>query len=71
MVFKLKRCKHKVVDKYSKKVRVCKNKTDGEYCHIHNEIENFQEGLCCFCGEECNPCSQACGRCARALSWMK
>jgi len=21
---------------------------------------------CCFCGKRCNPCSQSCGRCARA-----
>ena len=25
-------------------------------------------GTCCFCGGECNPCSQSCGRCARAVS---
>lgn len=24
------------------------------------------EGICCFCHGECNPSSQACGRCARA-----
>jgi hypothetical protein len=22
-------------------------------------------GKCCFCGGECNPCSQCCGRCIR------
>ena len=22
-------------------------------------------GRCCFCHEQCNPCSQCCGRCAR------
>ena len=28
-------------------------------------------GNCCFCGEECNPCSQCCGRCARSsISWF-
>lgn len=25
-------------------------------------------GICCFCGQECNPYSQTCGRCARALT---
>ena len=25
-------------------------------------------GTCCFCGNECNPCSQSCGSCARSLS---
>lgn len=22
-------------------------------------------GVCCFCKDQCNPCSQACGRCTR------
>ena len=26
-------------------------------------------GKCCFCDEECNPASQACGRCARERSF--
>lgn len=26
-----------------------------------------EEGTCCFCGEECNSCSQACGICSRQL----
>lgn len=25
-------------------------------------------GNCCFCGEECNPASQSCGRCSRTLT---
>jgi hypothetical protein len=25
-------------------------------------------GTCCFCGDECNPCSQSCGSCTRSLS---
>ena len=29
-------------------------------------VENPSEyGTCCFCGDLCNPCSQACGRCVR------
>jgi Barwin family. len=23
-------------------------------------------GICCFCGEPCNPCSQSCGHCLRS-----
>jgi hypothetical protein len=26
------------------------------------------KGSCCFCNEECNPCSQSCGRCARQMT---
>lgn len=25
-------------------------------------------GSCCYCGDDCNICSQACGRCARSLT---
>lgn len=25
-------------------------------------------GICCFCGDGCNPNGQSCGRCARALT---
>ncbi len=24
-------------------------------------VKNWREGICCFCGDECNPMSQACG----------
>ena len=39
-----------------------------------SDIEEEVRGTCCFCGYECNPCSQACGSCARsatayALGW--
>ena len=30
--------------------------------------EYKDEGVCCFCGFECNPMSQSCGSCARGLS---
>ena len=23
-------------------------------------------GICCYCGENCNPCSQSCGHCMRS-----
>jgi len=31
-------------------------------------IQNEEIGICCFCGEGCNPSSQSCGRCARTLT---
>uniref|UniRef100_A0A6C0LSU0 Uncharacterized protein n=1 Tax=viral metagenome TaxID=1070528 RepID=A0A6C0LSU0_9ZZZZ len=30
-----------------------------------NSISELEYGECCFCKEECNPHSQACGRCMR------
>ena len=30
-----------------------------------NESDSNDDGQCCFCGEECNPASQACGQCVR------
>ena len=27
-----------------------------------------ERGTCCYCKDECNICSQACGRCARQLT---
>ena len=48
----------------------CRNKTRKihGYCHVHDEYPNYDEfGRCCFCGNPCNPNSQACGRCARGL----
>lgn len=33
------------------------------------EFKNeFDMGICCFCGFECNPLSQSCGSCARGIS---
>jgi len=31
--------------------------------------DEWKVGKCCFCLNECNPCSQSCGKCARILSW--
>ena len=31
----------------------------------YNSENNFILGTCCFCGDECNKHSQACGRCSR------
>lgn len=33
------------------------------YCFQHKF--KLIVGTCCFCGDACNPCSQACGRCMR------
>ncbi len=33
-----------------------------------SDIEEEVHGTCCFCGYECNPCSQACGSCARSAT---
>lgn len=33
-----------------------------------SDIEEEVRGACCFCGYECNPCSQACGACARSAT---
>ena len=50
------------------------NKSNGKHiCAIHGRVQKIveivvkQEELnkCCFCDLECNPSSQACGRCAR------
>lgn len=34
-----------------------------------DDANDWQPGKCCFCNDDCNPCSQACGRCSRTLSW--
>ena len=33
-----------------------------------NSEERQERGTCCFCEGDCNPASQACGRCMRSLS---
>ena len=59
--------------------RKCKRFTEEEFCFQHKELkfhENFEnnfdpsKGYCCFCGDECNPCSQSCGKCARRLTFI-
>lgn len=30
--------------------------------------KNQTEGICCFCGFDCNPMSQSCGSCMRGIS---
>lgn len=42
-----------------------KMKTDGVIDSNEYDIFLQQEGICCFCGFECNIMSQSCGRCAR------
>ena len=51
------------------KPRKCHNKGkyDG-YCHRHRKLFSTDVGICQFCHEPCNPCSQSCGICARKLT---
>ena len=39
---------------------------------IYDDQVLFEEdyGICCFCNDKCNPCSQSCGRCSRGLIWL-
>jgi hypothetical protein len=69
------RCHFQITDKITKRKRNCKNKSQYYYCKLHQtpyisaEIaETELLGTCCFCGYDCNPCSQACGSCIRKLS---
>lgn len=39
------------------------NRTNCKMC----TATSFEPGTCCFCGNECNPASQACGACPRNL----
>ena len=65
-----KRCHMMIKDNDNKKkMRKCKNKTEFHFCKKHQiALLNDEYGLCCFCGNRCNPCSQSCGRCARSVS---
>jgi len=53
----------------NKKWRKCRNtvRCEGK-CYKHFQPSVIENGQCCFCQGECNPCSQACGRCARDLT---
>lgn len=65
------RCKHIVKDTSTKRYRRCKRKINAnrDYCKQH-DIYKYKIGQCCFCGFECNPCSQCCGRCARNMLFI-
>jgi hypothetical protein len=81
-----KKCKTHVIDKYTHRKRLCRLplKNNDMYCLVHtinpiitqtdkfNELNNNNSkvGVCCFCKNECNPQSQACGRCARLTSTL-
>jgi hypothetical protein len=62
-------CKHKTIKGRRCRRRILKGKS---YCCVHNKalFDTLNIGICCFCGNECNPCSQSCGRCARQLSFF-
>ena len=38
---------------------------DNEDNDNNDNVEDNNEAKCCFCGDECNPNSQACGPCRR------
>lgn len=62
------RCEQDVVD--NKKKRKCKRKKTwlSHYCIQHHISNNAQYvGTCYMCNDDCNPCSQVCGRCARTM----
>ena len=58
--------------KLGKMPRKCKQQSnipmddDNDKITIDNDIK-YDYGVCCFCGELCNPASQSCGICARKL----
>lgn len=64
-----KRCVKIIIDKNGKK-RTCKHNAlpESNYCRIHNKISDNEVGKCCFCGCDCNICSQSCGKCARGFT---
>jgi hypothetical protein len=45
------------------------NKIQEAYNKDEEECNIWKAGTCCYCKEECNPLSQACGRCLRMGSW--
>ena len=47
------------------------DKCDSDANAILDDEDDFLEkpGVCCFCGGDCHPCSQACGTCKRMLSF--
>lgn len=60
-------CNHLVCS--NKKWRRCRNTIylDNK-CRKHFHPSLQEVGKCCFCQGDCNPCSQACGRCARDMT---
>ena len=59
----------KIFECNNTKCRVCGKKVHSEICNGETEINEY--GECCFCGKECNPMSQSCGRCARKMTYLR
>jgi hypothetical protein len=66
-------CKQQIYDPKTHKFRKCRRKnTRGQsYCYQHIDQDLDLVNRCCFCGTECNPASQTCGRCPREIGgWI-
>ncbi len=71
------RCNYKINVNHKKnvnhKMRKCKRfasingKCTQHYKKNIFDIEKQDFGICCFCSDYCNPCSQSCGKCSRML----
>lgn len=71
------RCNQQIYNAKTYKFRKCRRncKSGSLYCFQHTEHIDHEDdpdvGTCCFCGGECNPSSQACGRCPREIGgWL-
>ena len=69
---KRRKCKRKVNNIYcfQHSDRIIKNKHNKQYKQNtkNDELKDWTIGTCYFCHDECNPCSQTCGSCARNLT---
>jgi len=58
-----KRCNVIISNRKCKRYALINNK-----CKQHNKIQQLLDSKCFICGNDCNPCSQTCGHCARKLT---
>lgn len=62
------RCKGITAEKKRCKKRI----SEGDYCWLHYIVPEepilLEIGKCCYCQNDCNPASQACGSCARKIT---
>jgi hypothetical protein len=65
------RCKRKTTEEFCyqhKRIKLTPPEVTDEM--VKQEIAELkdEQGICYNCSEECNPCSQLCGRCMRQLN---